>query len=278
MSPLQSPRSGGDGVERERRLPIASLVKSLRVLEELGLAGGSSSVAMLVERSGLDRTTVQRVLRTLQAEGYLERTGRGEYGVAPRGYVLGAMLSKSSHLAAAAAPVLRSLQEATNETIHAGVLDGTEVVSIAYLPVDRMLTTRAPVGTRSAAYSSTLGRVILANLPAERAYELLQRMDRKPLTERTLHSLRDLRAELERVREQGFAVATDEVEIGISSLAAPVLGPQGEALAGISLLIPTAQLDAAGGFDALIPPVKDAAAELSGRLGWVPDTGPSASP
>jgi IclR family pca regulon transcriptional regulator len=251
-----------------KRLPIASLIKSLRVVEELAIAGGSSSVAALIDRTGLERTTVQRVLRTLHAEGYLERTARGEYGVAPRGYVLGVMLSKGNHLALAAEPVLRELQRATGETVHAGVLDSTEVVSIVHMRADRILTFNFPVGARIPAYSSTLGRAILAHVPRERAMEVLRQSERRARTDRTLTSLKDLSAELDRVRERGYATGTDEVEIGVSSVAAPVLGPSGEALAALNVVIPTQQVEQANGYAALTPQVVQAARELSGRLGY----------
>lgn len=253
-----------------RRSPIASLVKSLRVLEEIALAGGRSSVAELIGLTGLERTTVQRVLRTLQAEGYLERTARGEYGVAPRGYVLGAMLSKGSHLEVAAGPVLRKLQVATGETVHAAILDGTDVVSIAYVPSSRMLTFNFPIGTRIPAYASTLGRCMLAHLAPERASAVLQQSERRARTGATKTTIKELRAELEVVRNQGFCAASDELEAGVSAVAAPVLGPTGEALAAINIVIPTAQVNEPNGYSALIPKVVDAARELSERLGWSP--------
>jgi IclR family pca regulon transcriptional regulator len=251
-----------------KRLPIASLIKSLRVLEELAMAGGSSSVADLIQLSGLERTTVQRILRTLHAEGYVERTARGEYGVAPRGYVLGVMLSKSSHLAVAAAPVLRELQQTTGETVHLGILDGTDTVSIAHYGSGRMLSFTFPVGSRIPAYVSTLGRVILAYLPRERAIEVLQQSDRRALTKNTLTAMQDLRAELELSRERGYCCAAEEVELGVSSVAAPVLGPTGEALAAINVVVPTVQLADRGGFERVLPDLIGSARELSGRIGW----------
>lgn len=260
--------NGANGDGDAKRLPIASLIKSLRVLEELALAGESASVADLIEHSGLERTTVQRVLRTLHAEGYVERTARGEYGVAPRAYVLGVMLSKGSHLAVASAPVLRELREAIDEAVHLGVLDGTEVISIAHYPTNRMLSFSFPIGSRIPAYASTLGRAILSHLPSERAVEVLQQSDRRALTRHTMTSMRDLRAELERGREQGYSAAVGEVELGVSSVAAPVLGPTGEALAAINVVVPTVQMDERGGHDTLLPALHDAAQELSRRLGW----------
>lgn len=269
MSPRTSPSRiatpGADGVPG-KRLPIASLIKSLRVVEELAIAGGSSSVAELIERTGLERTTVQRVLRTLHAEGYLERTARGEYGVAPRGYILGVMLSKGNHLAQAAEPILRELQRVTGETVHSGVLDGNEVVSIVHLPAERILTFNFPVGARLPAYTSTLGRAILSNMPRERVLDVLRQSDRRARTAKTLTSLKDLAAELDRVHEQGYATGTDEVELGVSSVAAPVTGPSGEALAAINIVIPTQQVDQPNGYAALAPQVVQAAQELSRRL------------
>jgi IclR family pca regulon transcriptional regulator len=253
-----------------KRLPIASLVKSLRVLEELAIAGGASSVAELIASTGLERTTVQRVLRTLHAEGYVERTGRGEYGVAPRAYVLGVMLSTANHLALAAEPVLRRLQRATGETVHAGVLEGTDIVSIAHFPANRLLAFNFGVGTRIPAYSSSLGRAILANLPPERALGVLQQSDRRARTRKTLTAVKDLRAELDRVRDQGYCEVTDEVEIGVSSVAAPVLGPRGDALAAVNVVIPTVQIQEDGGYDPFVPPLLEAVSELSRRLASSP--------
>jgi IclR family pca regulon transcriptional regulator len=250
-----------------RRLPIASLVKSLRVLEQLAVAGGSSSVADLIECTGLERTTVQRVLRTLHVEGYVERTSRGEYGVAPRGYVLGVMLADGTHLAGAAEPVLRDLQRDTGETVHAGVLDGTDVVSIACLPADRILTFNFPVGTRIPAYASSLGRVILANLPPEQALDVLKQTDRRARTVSTITSLKKLSAELARARADGFCITRDEVELGVAAVAAPVLGPAGVPLAALNVVVPSAQSHDFDGLAVLGERVCAASRELSRRLG-----------
>lgn len=249
-----------------RRLPIASLVKSLRVLERLAVAGGTSSVAALIEDTGLERTTVQRILRTLHAEGYLERAARGEYAVAPRAYLLGIRLADSSHLTAAVEPALRDLQRRSGETVHAGVLDGTDVLSIACLRADRILTFDFPVGTRIPAYASSLGRVILASLPRERALEVLRQADRRARTPHTLTAIRDLIEELDRIREQGFSATRDEVEVGVASVAAPVLGPSGTALAAVNVVVPTAKFDDIDGCEHLVRHVRATAGELSRAL------------
>lgn len=255
----------------DERLPIASLVKSLLVMEALGRAAGSSSLGSLIEQTGLERTTVQRIVRTLLASGYVERTGRGEYAVAPRAYVLGAMLSKGSHLALAARPVLLRLQREVNEAVHLAVLEGTNVVCIEHIPADSLLVFNFPVGAQLPAYTSSLGRAMLAFSPRERSVEVFELSDRRRRTPKTITSLRGLMAELEHVRQEGYALVSSEVETGVCSVAAPILGPLGEALAAINIVVPALQVDEDDVRARLVPPLKEAADTLSRELGGSDD-------
>jgi IclR family pca regulon transcriptional regulator len=263
-SAAAAPADGATG----KRLPIASLEKSLRLLEALGRAGESVSVAALIQQTGLERTTVQRIVRTLHAEGYVERTGRGEYAVAPRAYVLGAMLSRSDHLAVLARPILHRLQRATGETVNIAVLDGTTVLCVDHLATDKLLAFNFAVGTRLPAFASSLGRAILAFSPPEFAREVLRQSDRRGLTRTTITSVRKLTAELDRVREQEHALVMGEVEDGLCAVAAPVLGPTGEALAAVNVVVPLARADERRMRGFFTPPLLDATRELSTRLGW----------
>jgi IclR family pca regulon transcriptional regulator len=257
---------------RRQRPPIASLVKSLRVLEELALAGSGSTVAELIRRTGLERTTVQRVLTTLHAEGYVERTARGEYGVAARGFVLGAMLSQGSHLTVASEPILSALQREVGEAVHLAILDGTEVVCVGHVPADKLLAFTFPVGSRLPAYSSSLGRSILAYTPRKKAMHVLRASDRRKRTEATVTSLKELAAALDDVRRDGYCRVESEVELGVSAVAAPVLGPRGEALAALNVVVPGARIATAAHPEAeLVPAVTRAAAALSSHLGWTRD-------
>jgi IclR family pca regulon transcriptional regulator len=249
-----------------RRLPIASLEKSLRVLDALARARHGASVADLVERTGLERTTVQRILRTIHAEGYVERTGRGEYAIAPRAYVMGAMLVRSNQLAAAARPVLRRLQRATGETVNLAVLDGTNVLSLEHLAADKLLVSNFAVGQRLPAYASSLGRAMLANLSEPHAAEILRLSDRDGPTDRTIVVVSELAAELECVRRQGFALVDGEVEYGLCAAAAPVLDRTGSAVAAINVVAPAARADAAKFRASFVAPLIDSAAEISDRL------------
>jgi IclR family pca regulon transcriptional regulator len=266
-TPARSPRDASQKrAPSDERLPIASLVKSLLVLEALGKAAGTSTLGALIEETGLERPTVQRIARTLLASGYVERTGHGEYAVAPRAYVLGAMLSKANHLALAARSALERLQRAAGEAVHMAVLDGIDVVCVENVPAESLLVFNFPVGARLPAYASSLGRSILAFGPRERAMEVLESSDRRRRTPNTITSMRGLTAELERVREQGYALVINEVEIGVCAAAAPVLGPHNEALAAINIVLPSPRFDEADVRIRLVPPLKETAAALSRSL------------
>ena len=248
------------------RSPNASLVKSLRVLEELGDAGGVATVAELVRRTELDRTTVQRVLRTLHGERYLQRIGRGEYAIASRGYFLGRRLGRGDHLALTAEPVLARLLARTGEAVHLAVLDGTDVECVARLDSGKMLAFNFPVGARIPAFCSSLGRAILSQLPPDQAELVLKLTGRQAFTEQTITSMKGLRQELEHVRQQGYSVVESEVERGVSSAAAPVTGPGGEAVAAINVVVPQARIDSKNGLDVLIEAVITEADSLSREL------------
>jgi IclR family pca regulon transcriptional regulator len=251
----------------EERLPIASLAKSLLVLEALARSRGSASLLSLIQETALERTTVQRIVRTLVAAGYAHRTGRGEYAISPRAYVLGSMLTSGNHLAQSARPVLTRLQQATNEAVHMAVLDGTDVLCIEHLAADKLLVFNFPIGARLPAYASGLGRAILAFGQPERAAGVLKRSERARRTPRTITSVRALMAELERVREHGYALVSSEVEMGVCAVAAPVLDSHGDALAAINVVVPALVVDEQEARARLVPPLLLAAQALSRELG-----------
>src|SRR5687768_741283 len=93
------------------RTPVASLGRGMQVLETLASIPARGSLPELIKQTGLDRATVNRLLRSLLDTGYVERTGRGEYAVSTRGYLLGVHLTQSHNLVRVAQPALRALRD-----------------------------------------------------------------------------------------------------------------------------------------------------------------------
>jgi len=250
-----------------KRVPIAGLAKGLAVLEALVAGAEGASPAELVARTGLERTTVQRILRTLTAEGYVSKSGHGQYHVAPRAFSLGLGLSRGSQLARTAKPYLDQLGSRVQEATNLAVLDGLDVLYVARSEPNRSLSDTHTVGSRLPAYCTSLGRAILAFGPEERAISLLEKSDRSKVTDNTVTDFADLLSELARVREQGYAMVNSELEKGLVCISAPVWSPSGGAFAAMNISIPEIRVDDST-IEEYVPLLLDTARMLSADLGW----------
>jgi IclR family pca regulon transcriptional regulator len=212
------------------------------VLEALASSPAKGSLPELMSRTGFDRATVNRILRSFIDAGYVERRSRGDYGISNRGYVLGVRLTHANHLIQVAEPELRALRESTQETVNLAALEGTQIVYLARFPVGRIISLGLEIGSRLPAFSASLGRAILAYLPQDEILTILRNTDRQSLTPHTKTSIPDLVAALEQVRRRGFALVNQEFELGLCSMACPIFLHTGRPVAAVNIPIPTARL------------------------------------
>jgi IclR family pca regulon transcriptional regulator len=249
---------------------VASLLRGIEVLDALARSPQGTSPQELVEETGLDRSTLQRLLRTLVSAGYADRLERGRYAVATAGLSLGVKLSQSSHLARVSRPYLVELQRSVGETVNLAVLTGTDVTYVARLATQRILSINIDVGTRLPAYCTSLGRAILAALPEDQARTILQRSELTRLTERTIVDSEAIMKRLERVRTQGFALTEAELEPGLCSVAAPVIGPGATVVGAVNISVPLARVTSALLKREMAPKLTDATRRMSAALGGGP--------
>lgn len=248
--------------------PVASLAKGLRVLEELAAAGTSSRLPDLVRRAELDRATVHRILRTFMDIGYVERSGRGEYVVSYRAYLMGARLTSAHNLIQVARPRLFALKEKIGETSNLAILDNTEIVYLIRAEVGRTLSLTLDIGTRLPAFSSSLGRAMLAYMPDDQALGVLTRSDRRAYTPYTKTTIADLSEALKVVRARGLAVSNQEFEMGLVSMACPIFGPYGLPVAAINIALLAARMSATQMTKRFKEPLQDTCNGISRELGW----------
>lgn len=253
------------------RSPIASLPKSLRVLEAIATASSEGQLRQVADKTGLDRATIHRVLRTLLEAGYLSRVNRGEYVLSARGFALGLTLTTSYRLAEVALPAMRELQSKIGETVNLAVLEGADVLYVQRLPTTRILSISLQVGSRLPAYCTSLGRAILAFISRDEALAILARSERRALTEHTITELAPLERELDRIRQCGYAVTDSELELGLRSVACPIRNCSGAAIAAMNVSVPAARFDGRSVLTTLLPPLAEACADLSSAFGWPPD-------
>lgn len=230
------------------------------------LAGGPAGVSELSARVGLPKSTVSRLLGTLESLGAVEQLSPGgAYQIGDAVLALGRAASHTADLVVASRPHLIELALLTGEATGLAVLDGGEVHYLDQVASDHAVQVRDWTGERVAAHVVSSGQVLLASLPTERLEEFLTR----PLARFTERSLTDpdaLRARLASVRADGYAWVYGEFSDDIDSVAAPVRGRSGKVLAALHVHGPSYRFPAAGAAEAIVTQVRRAAGRLSQRL------------
>ena len=144
----------------------------------------------------------------------------------------------SRELPELALPYLERLRADINETVNMGLLDGTEVVYVARVLSDHLISLRLYVGSRLPAYAASLGRAMLAFMPEDEAMDIIDRSELVSITSHTISDRKRLLSELRKIREQGYAFNNQEIANGLRGVAAPVLTDDGRPIAAINVSIP----------------------------------------
>jgi IclR family pca regulon transcriptional regulator len=188
------------------------------------------------QETGLDRATARRLLLTLADLGYVRTDGRLYY-LTPRVLQLGYAYLSSLSLPEIARPHLQELARTLKETAALTVLDGDDIVYVAVVPGARLTAVNISIGTRFKAHATSMGRVLLAGLPEKELENRLRGMRIEPQTERTISTVDQLRAEINDVRKQGWALVDRELEDELRGTAAPVHNRRDEVIAAVNVSV-----------------------------------------
>lgn len=169
-------------------------------------------------------------------------------------------------LAKVAQTALDSLGKALGESCSAATLDGDNVLYIARAAVNNLLSIDLGRGSRLPAWATSMGRVLLSALPEEQLEVTLSRAALIRYTPHTLCDMPGLRAEIARVRMLGYALADRQIEVGLCSLAVPVLSRHGQVVAALNVGVPAATTSAAALKEKALAPLRRAAMDLSLQL------------
>ncbi|ATQ29725.1 IclR family transcriptional regulator [Rhodococcus ruber Chol-4] len=219
---------------------VQSIERGFAVLLAFDERHPTPSLAELAAKTDLSRPAVRRILLTLQKLGYVTSTG-SRWSLTPRVLSIGQHYSASHALVEAAMPRLVEIAEYTGESASLGVLDGAEVVYAARVPVRRIMSINVSVGTRVPAYATSMGRALLAWAPEELVEQVVAATRFEKLATATVRNADELRAELARVRAQGYALTSAELEEGLISAAAPVRDATGTVVGVLACSTSTAR-------------------------------------
>jgi IclR family pca regulon transcriptional regulator len=206
---------------------VQSLERGLAVIRAFDAAHRELRLTEVAERTDLTRATARRFLLTLVELGYVRQDG-DRFSLRPRVLDLGYSYLSSLSFQEIAQPHMERLVREVNESSSISVLDDIEVIYVVRVPTRRIMSITLAVGTRLPAYATSMGRVLLAALPPEELESRLQRIQLRKLTPHTLTTKKKLREEVDRVREQGFAMVDQELEEGLRSAAVPIVDADGK--------------------------------------------------
>lgn len=243
---------------------VQSLERGLAVLRSFDADHPDMTLSDVARATGLTRATSRRLLHTLVALGYVGTDGK-RFELTPAVLDLGHAYVSSLQLPDIAQPFMEALSERVHESVSASVLDGQQIVYVARVPTQRIMTISLAIGSRLPALWTSMGRVLVANLSTERQRDLVATAA-TPRTERAIADPTRMLHELEQVRRQGWCLLDQELEEGIRSVAAPLHDRRGRVVAAINIGTHASRVSMKDLRNEILPHLLDTAREIDAQL------------
>ena len=235
------------------------------ILEYLSVESEPKGPTEIAQATGLNKSTVYRLLSSMSARGYIEKEANGTYRIGVKVIEIASNHINNLELHAEARPYLNELHNELGLAVYLGKLDHDEVVYLDKIDISRSLRVYAQIGMRVPAYCSSLGKCTLANMSGDDLDYLLHSIELAHFTENTIVSKTQLKEHLRQVRRQGWAMDDQEYIMGNRCIGAPIFDYRGEVIAAISASGPKTMIE-----DDQVLKVADrvvkAAKEISRRL------------
>jgi IclR family pca regulon transcriptional regulator len=213
---------------------VQALERGLAVLQVFSHEHPAPTLSEVARLTGTTRATARRILLTLERLGHVRSDGR-RFSLTPRVLSLGWGYLSSLNLQEIAQPLMEQLVDQTGESCSVATLDVPDIVYVARVPTRRIMSITLGLGTRLPAYATSMGRVLLADLPADQLDRFLGETRLGELTPRTITDQDRMRDVLAEVSSQGWALVDQELELGLRSVAAPIRGADERVVAAINV-------------------------------------------
>jgi DNA-binding IclR family transcriptional regulator len=246
------------------RRAVGSVARATQLLDELAASDAGLGVNELARRIGVNASTASRLLATLQDAGLVTRVDGGPYRLGLKLVTLSERVLAQLDVRQLARPLLTGLVADTGETATLSLPGGGEAITVDFVPSPSSVVSMARVGRPSVPHATAAGKVMLAHADPAVSGDALGTLT--AFTDRTITDPAALDAELEAVRQRGWAEGVGEREADLAALAAPVFGRSGELVAILGIQGPVSRLPPATR-RALREPLLAAAAQLSRSLG-----------
>jgi IclR family transcriptional regulator, pca regulon regulatory protein len=246
---------------------MTSLARGIAVIRAFTQQKRRLTISQLSQRTGIPRAAVRRCLYTLAQLGYVNADEGRDFTLSPRILSLGHAYLSSTPLTAASQPLLDRVSDVLHESSSIALLEGDEILYVARSSTNRrIMSVDLGIGTRLPAFCTSMGRVLLAYMPAAELDDYLARVRMIVYTPRTVSTVEKLKRELEGVRRTGYAIVDQELEIGLRSIAVPVRDQSGTVVAAMNIGTHASRVSVAEMEKTFLPELQSAAVELGSLL------------
>ncbi len=242
---------------------VLSLEKSLSVLEAVLQSRKGIGTRSLEKKLGYNVATVHNIAMTFCHRGYLRQDPvTRHFFPGMKLMLLGRHPSCLHTMTASAAAIVNEIAERLKESILLASIDNGRILNLKYVPSKQALCVHEPEDVSDHSYCTAFGKVLLASLPEAELAAYLREIRLEQFTPQTISTQESLRAELQKVREQGYAITSDEYCEGISAVAVPIHDLWGSIIASIGASAPTLRMKKPRQFEENLHALQDAAARI----------------
>jgi IclR family acetate operon transcriptional repressor len=249
--------------KRSGPMAIERAIDAIEILarHRLGL-----TLAELSRRLSVPKASLFEVMKGLEGRIYVSKNEAGRYEIGSSALAFARAALAANSLGQVARPILQALVRKTGETALIALLDEEAMLAVYVDKVESESPIRytVPLGLRRELHGASVGKALLAFMPAPLREKYLASRPLERFTAATVVNVKEIRRDIETVRQTGVALTVDERTEGASGIAAPVFGAGGVLVAGLSLAGPSPRMTA--GRDRFVPLVRDAAAQISAAL------------
>jgi IclR family pca regulon transcriptional regulator len=218
---------------------VNSLAKGLRMLTCFTEDRPRWSLSELARANGMNLPTARRYLHTFCKLGFMVRDeSTKSFQLTSKVLRLGGWVIESMGIKERLMPFMKAVSRELDVTTHCAILDGKEIVALARIRSSDVVNLDLGAGSRLPIHATSLGKAILAFTDYKEQKRIAKRLDFKPLTPHTITDVNSFLAELEKTRERGYAVADQELTIGLKTLAIPVYNHKGHVDASFGISFP----------------------------------------
>lgn len=250
---------------------IKSVSKAIRIMNLFSASSPRLSIAEIGRRIGMPKSTTHNILKSLMAEGFIERCSGDDYALGTAIVALSQKVRVNVEIRDRAAPLVRALADLAEELVYLTVREGPRVLYIYAVESSRRLIARTAIGDRAFLHCTGVGKAILGRLGEDEIRAVAAEVGLPRATARTMTSVEDVLAEARRTRERGFSFDNQENEVGNFCIGAAILDARGDPIGACSVAGTDPEILASRA-PMLSAALAGTCFEISRMLGWVPDS------